>query len=64
MYVVMYLDPLWLTDTARIASGEESRKRSCVRPSVCLSVCPIMRPQPRRAASLLLSAVRAGDIDR
>ena len=35
----MYLDPLWLTDTDRIASGEESRKRSCVRPSVCLSVC-------------------------
>ena len=34
------------------------------RPSVCSSVCPIMRPQPWRAAGLLLSAVPAGDIDR
>ena len=37
-------------------------------PSVCLSVCmfacPIDRPQPRRAASLLLGTKRAGDIDR
>jgi len=32
------------------------------RPSVCLSVCPMIRP--RRAAGLLLSAVRAGNIDR
>ena len=31
--------------------------------SVRPSVCPI-RPQQRRAAGLLLSAVRAGDIDR
>ena len=34
------------------------------RVSVLPSVCPIIRPQPRRAAGLLLSAVRAGDIDR
>ena len=38
--------------------------RSCVRPSVRLSVCPITRPQPRRAVGLLLSAMRATDIDR
>ena len=37
--------------------------RPSVRPSVCLSVCPIIAPQ-RRAAGLLLSAERAGDIDR
>ena len=36
----------------------------CVRPSVRLSVCPIIRPQQRCAAGLLLSTVRAGDIDR
>jgi len=38
-----------------------------VRPSVRLSVCSIVRPQPRRAVGLLLSAVLAGegrDIDR
>jgi len=35
-------------------------KRSSVRPSVC----PIDRQQQRRAAGLLLSAVRRGDIDR
>jgi len=34
------------------------------RPSVCPSVCPIIRPQQRRAAGLLLSAVRTGNIDR
>ena len=38
------------------------------RLSVCLSVClsarPIIRPQRRHAAGLLLSAVRAGNIDR
>jgi len=33
--------------------------RVFVRPSVCLSVCPIIRPQQRRAAGL-----RAGDIHR
>ena len=33
-------------------------------PSVCPFVCPIIRPQQRRAAALLLSAVRTGDIDR
>jgi len=31
------------------------------RPSTRLSVCPIIRPQPRRAAGLLLSVVRTGD---
>jgi len=39
-----------------------SAKRSSVRPSVF--VCPIIRPQPRRAVGLLLSAVRAGDPGR
>jgi len=34
------------------------------RPSVRPSVCPIDRQQQRHAASLLLSAVRAGDIER
>jgi len=29
-----------------------------VRPSVCLSVCAAIRPQQRRAAGLLLSAVQ------
>jgi len=29
-----------------------------VRPSVCLSVCAVIRPQQRRAAGLLLSAVQ------
>jgi len=38
-------------------------KRSSVRPAVRLSVGPIIRLQPRRAAGLLLSAVRAGDAD-
>jgi len=38
--------------------------RSCVRPSGRLSVRPIIRPQPQRAAGLLLSAVQAGYIDR
>jgi len=38
--------------------------RLFVRLSVRLSVCPIIWPQQRRAAGLLLSAVRAGDIDR
>ena len=27
-------------------------------------VCPIIRPQQRRAVGLLMSAVRTGDIDR
>jgi len=38
--------------------------RLFVRLSFRLSVCPIIWPQQRRAAGLLLSAVRAGDIDR
>ena len=32
--------------------------------SVCPSVCPIGRQQQRRPASLLLSALRAGDVSR
>jgi len=35
-----------------------------VRLFVRLSVCPIIWPQQRRAAGLLLSAVRAESIDR
>jgi len=35
-----------------------------VRPSVRQSVCPISQTQQRRAAGLLLSAVRAKDTDR
>jgi len=35
-----------------------------VRPSVRQSVCPISQTQQRRAAGLLLSAVRAKDIDQ
>ena len=38
--------------------------KTVVRSSICLSVCPIMRPQSRRAAGLLLSAVRTGNIDQ
>ena len=34
------------------------------RPSVRLSVCPIDGQQQRRAAGLLLSSLRAGDINR
>ena len=34
------------------------------RPSVRPSICPIDRLQQRRATGLLLSARRAGDIDR
>ena len=42
------------------------RSRVYVTVWVCvhLSVCPIIRPQQRRAAGLLLSAPRSGDIDR
>jgi len=36
-------------------------ERSGVRPSVGRSVCPISRPQQRRAAGLLLSAQLTGD---
>jgi len=39
-------------------------KRSNVRPSVRPSVCHIDLQQQRRAAGLLPSAPRAGDIDR
>jgi len=43
------------------------RSRVCEtggRPSVRLSVLPIIRPPPASAAGLLLGALRAGDIDR
>ena len=53
-----------LFDTVRIVCGTGSIKRSGVRLSVRQSVCPISRTQQRRAAGLLLSAVRAKDIDR
>jgi len=43
-----------------IALLTEQGLRSTFRPSVF----PIVRPQPRRAAGLLLSVVQAGDIDR
>jgi len=49
-----------LTDTARRVCRAGSMKRSSVRPSVC----PIDRQQQRHAAGLLLSAVRAGDLDQ
>ena len=51
-------------DTARLVCGAGSMKRSSVRPSVRLPICPIIRPQPQRAAGLLLSTVREEDIDR
>ena len=37
---------------------------SRVYETVRLSVCPVIRPQQWRAAGLLLSVVRVGDIDR
>ena len=46
-------------DTVRIVWGAGSTKRS----SVHLSVCPVDRQQQRRAAGLLPSARRAGDVD-
>jgi len=51
-------------DTAPSVCGVGLRNgRVSVRPSVC---CPVIRPQQRRAAGLLLSArtVQAGYIDR
>ena len=39
-------------------------RRVWQRSGVCASVCHVCWPQQRRAAGLLLSAVRAGDIDR
>jgi len=38
--------------------------RPSVRPSVCLSVRHGIRPQPQRAARLLLSAVPTGNFNR
>jgi len=55
-------------DTVRISRGSGSIKWSSVRlllcPSVRPSVCPVVRQQEQRAAGLLLSASRAGDISR
>jgi len=48
--------------SARMVRIAYNMQRSGVRPSVRLSVCPIIRR--RRVAGLLLSAVWAGDIDR
>jgi len=48
----------------RIVCAAGSIKRSGVHPSVRQSVCHVSRTQLRRAAGLLLSAVRAKDIDR
>jgi len=48
-----------LHDAARIGCGAGSLQRSGIRPSVCLSVCPVDRQQQRRTAGLLLS-VAAG----
>ena len=36
----------------------------CIGSGVRPSVCPVDRQQQRRAAGLLLSSLRAGDIDR
>jgi len=41
----------------------EKVERPSVGLSVCPSVCPVDRRQQRRAAGLLLNAVRAGDIN-
>jgi len=56
--------PPYFIIIACIECGAGSISRSGVRPSVRLCVCPVIRPQQRRAAGLLLSAVRVGDIDR
>jgi len=52
----------------RIVCGAGSMKRWSVRPSVCPSVyladCPTDQQQQQWPAGLLLSAPRAGDIDR
>ena len=45
------------------AAPHRMRNMVYKRSSVCLSVYPINRQQQRRAAGLLLSTVRAGDID-
>jgi len=42
----------------------ETAVHPSISPSDHPSVCPIYRQQQRRAADLLLSAPRAGDIDR
>jgi len=43
-------------DAAGIVCGAGSMKRSGVRLSVCLSVCPVIRPQQQRRHSTALSS--------
>jgi len=61
--VLLVLLSLLLFDAARAVCTAGSMYRSGVPPSVRLSVCSVDRQQ-QRAAGLLLSALRAGDIDR
>ena len=64
--------PMYNVNRARVGDGllmlpQSMRSRVYVtvgRPSVRLSVCPIVRQPLRRAAGLQLSAPRAGDIDQ
>jgi len=53
-------NPVTLLLHAYVVSEAGTIKWYGVRPTVC----PIIRPQARRAAGLLLSAMRAGDIER
>ena len=53
-----------VTGTARIVYGTGSMQRSGVCLSVRPSVRPIIRPPHAAEADLLLSARRAGDVDR
>jgi len=53
-----------IIDTARTVCERGSMKRLNVRLSIRPSVCPIDRQQQRRAAGLLLSALRPGNTDR
>jgi len=43
-------------DTVRVVCKAGSRKRSGVRPSVCLSVCPTNRQQQRRAPGIAVNS--------
>ena len=52
---------VWTSKRKKLAQYAESVYETIVRMSIYLHVCPIMRPRARRAAGLLLSAVRAGD---
>ena len=56
---------VWPTLGSRTAKEQNSMVRRAgfmKRSGVCLSVSPVDRQQQRRAAGLLLSAPRAGDI--